>query len=48
MWSETIKQVLMRRDSMTSAEAKDLISEASANFHDRLAEGEAPFDICAE
>ena len=48
MFYETIKQVLIRRDSMTSSEAENLISEASADLQKRLANGEAPFDICAE
>lgn len=41
---ETLKQVLMRRDSLTAAEADDLIAEA----RERVAEGEDPEEILYE
>ena len=44
----SIKQVLMERDSMTEAEAEDLIQAAAADLNERLAVGEEPFDICQE
>ncbi len=45
---ETIKQVLMRRDGMTSEDADDLIDEAKAEFNQLLAEGNISDaeDIC--
>jgi hypothetical protein len=45
---ETIKQVLMRRDKMTAAEADSLIADAKADLNERLANGEMPEDICEE
>ena len=45
---ETIKEVLMERDGMTEEEAEDLIEECRIDLHERLAEGEMPYDICAE
>ena len=45
---ETIKEVLMQRDSMEEKEAEDLIKEAKEDLHERLANGEEPFDICEE
>ena len=45
---ETIKQVLMRRDGMSSEEAEELIEEAKADLHERLEAGEMPEDICQE
>ncbi len=47
---ESIKQVLMRRDGMTSDEADDLIAEAKEQLLGYLEEGnlEAAEDICAE
>ena len=44
----SIKEVLMNRDNMTSNEADDLINEAKENLHERLENGEMPFDICEE
>lgn len=38
---ETLKQVLMRRDGMSAAEAQDLIDEA----RERVLEGEDPEEI---
>ena len=43
-----IKEVLMRRDGMTETEAINLIDEAKFDFNERLAEGDMPFDICAD
>lgn len=45
---ETIKQVLMRRDSLSEKEAEELIAEARVELQERLAEGEMPYDICEE
>ena len=41
---ETLKQVIMRRDNMSSAEAEELINEAK----EELAEGGDPEEILAE
>ena len=50
MPSETIKQVLMRRDGMTEQEADNLIIDAKAALQEYLDEGDifAAEDICAE
>ena len=45
---ESIKQVLMRRDDITSKEADDLISECQNDLNERLENGEMPYDICEE
>jgi hypothetical protein len=45
---ESIKQILIRRDSMTAKEAEELIDDARRDLHSRLSEGEMPSDICAE
>lgn len=45
---ETIKQILMRRDGITSEEADDLIQAAKDDLNARLTEGEMPEDICEE
>jgi len=39
---ETIKQVIMKRDKLSAAEADELIKEASEEMHRRLGMG----DIC--
>jgi len=44
----TIKEVLMERDKLTAEEADVCIKEAREDLHNRLAEGEMPFDICEE
>lgn len=41
---ETLKQVIMRRDELSSDEADDLIQEAKA----RVLEGEDPEEVLAE
>ena len=46
MPEESIKDVLIRRDGMTSEEADDLINEVKTDLHARLSEGDIPFDIC--
>jgi hypothetical protein len=48
--TETIKQVLMRRDRLTSIEADLLIEEAKAALQEYLLNNdlEAAEDICAE
>ena len=33
---------------MSEEEAEDLITQAREDFYQRLGDGEAPFDICAE
>ena len=43
-----IKAVLMKRDSMTSEEADELIDQAREDFYSRLGRGEMPDDICQE
>ena len=45
---ESIKTILMRRDSMTAKEADDLIAEAKEDLFERLGQGEMPEDICQE
>lgn len=45
---ESIKEVLMRRDNMSSEDADHLINQAREDMNDRLAEGEMPDDICNE
>lgn len=47
---ETIEQVLMRRDGMSSAEAQELISEARTQLREYLDEGdtEGAENICEE
>ena len=46
--NETIKQILMRRDDMTAAEADQLIRDAKDDMYERLEQGEMPDDICSE
>ena len=46
--SESIKDILIRRDGMTESEADDLINEAKEDLYERLAQGEMPEDICQE
>lgn len=50
MPNETIKQILIRRDSMTPEAADQLIADAKAELQDLLAEGdeEAAYNICEE
>jgi len=47
---ETIKDVLMRRDGLSSTQADELISEAADQLQQYLADGDtcAAYDICAE
>lgn len=45
---ESLKEVLMRRDNMSEAEADDLIEEAKEDLQERLGNGEIPEDICEE
>lgn len=44
MPQETLKQVLMRRDELSAAEADELIAEA----RERCLEGEDPEEVLAE
>lgn len=47
---ETIKQILIRRDKMSEAGAKDLVAEAKRAFDDYLLHDDidAAYDICEE
>ena len=45
---ETIKEILIRRDEMTSDEADELIADAKEDLYRRLDLGEMPDDICSE
>ncbi|MCK4498915.1 hypothetical protein KAU11_00280 [Candidatus Babeliales bacterium] len=45
---KTIKQVLMERDGMTANEADTEIESAREDLHNRLEDGEMPFDLCAD
>lgn len=45
---ESLKEVLMRRDGMSSEEADDLINDCLEDLIDRLNMGDLPFDICEE
>lgn len=47
---ERIKEILMRRDGMTSEEADDLIEAAQEDFDRRLNEGDMSIldDFCQE
>jgi hypothetical protein len=45
---QSIREILMERDSMTEEEADELIEEARNDFHSRLINGEMPDDICSE
>lgn len=47
---ETLKQILMRRDRLTSYEAQELINEAKAQLQEYIEEGdlEAAENICQE
>ena len=47
---ETLKQVLMRRDGLTSQEADEVIQEAHEALHSYLEDGdmEAAENICEE
>ena len=46
----SIREILMQRDQMSSTEAELLISDAQAQFHEYLAEGdqESAYGICKE
>lgn len=45
---ESIKEILMRRDGMTSDEADDMIADAQEDFDERINDGELPYDFCEE
>ena len=47
---ETIKQILMRRDGMSSDDADSLIADAQAQLQEYLSFGdqESAYDICEE
>lgn len=47
---ETIKQILMSRDGMSSTEADDLINDAQDQLNEYLAEGDhfSAYEICKE
>lgn len=44
----SIKQVLMERDEMSAEEADAEIAACRKDLHERLDEGEIPFEICNE
>ena len=44
----TLKQVLMERDEITEAEAEEQIAIARQEVHERLEDGDLPYDICEE
>ena len=46
--SNTILEVLMRRDGISKEEAQELIDLAKDDLNERLADGEMPYDICME
>jgi len=48
--TESIKQILMRRDGMTSQEADDLIEEAREQLQEYLTDDdqESAYNICQE
>ena len=48
MPEESIKQILMRRDGMTSEEADSLIQDAQIDFNSRMDEGDDLEDFCQE
>ena len=50
MPTETIKQILMRRDGMSEEDAYDLIADARESFNRYLEDGDfsSAEDICAE
>ncbi len=48
MPDETIKQILMQRDSLSAEEADDQIAEAKEELMKRLESGDDPSDICEE
>jgi hypothetical protein len=43
-----LKQVLMSRDGLTSAEADEQILNARRELMRRIEDGEMPFDFCEE
>ncbi len=45
---KSLKEILMKRDNLTSEEADTLIAEASKNLTERIEAGEMPFDFCEE
>ena len=45
---ETIKQVLMRRDGMSSSEADILINEAVTDLNERIASDDCSLDVDSE
>jgi len=45
---ESIKQVLMKRDNMSSKAANELIRLAREEFESRMESGEDASDICEE
>jgi len=44
--TETIKDLLMRRDGMTEAEAPDMIQQAKLDMEVGVSEGEQDYHIC--
>jgi len=44
----SLKQILMNRDGLTSAEADEQILNARRELMQRIEDGEMPFDFCEE
>ena len=43
-----IFEVLVERDGYSKEDARDLMHDARKDLHERLAQGEMPFDLCEE
>lgn len=43
-----LKEVLMKRDGLTSEEADKQIADARGELMERIGNGEMPFDFCEE
>ena len=45
---DSLKEVLIERDGLSSEEADEVIADARKSLYDRLDQGEYPLDICEE
>lgn len=45
---KSILSILIERDGMSQNDAKALITDATEDLNERLADGEIPYDICNE
>ena len=45
---DSIKSILIKRDGLSEEEAEEKVDECRDDFHNRLAEGDMPYDICEE